>query len=71
VGFQTWESNGPWLKRINIGDGISEKKFRLIVRGKNRAISGMMITKNLKNMFRGIIGLSNYRKLYQWVYGIR
>ena len=71
VGFQTWESNGPWLRRINIGDGISEKKFQLIVQGKNQAIWGMMIAKNLKNMLRQTIGHKGYRKLYRWVYNIR
>jgi len=29
VGFQTWESNGPWIKRINIGDKISEKTISI------------------------------------------
>jgi hypothetical protein len=71
VGFQTWESDGPWLRRIAIGDRISEKKFHLIVQGKNQAIWGMMIAKNLKNMLRQTIGHKRYRKLYQWVYGIR
>jgi peptidoglycan/xylan/chitin deacetylase (PgdA/CDA1 family) len=71
VGFQNWESDGPWLRRIIIGDGISEKKFQLIVQGKNQAIWGMIFTKGLKNMLRGIIGLSNYRKLYRQIYGIR
>ena len=70
VGFQTWESNGPWLKRISIGDGISEKKFQLIIQRKNRAIWGMIFTKGLKNMLRGMIGINNYRKLYRWVYRI-
>jgi peptidoglycan/xylan/chitin deacetylase (PgdA/CDA1 family) len=68
VGFQPLESNGPWLRRINIGDGISEKKFRLIVQGKNQAIWGMMIAKNLKNMFRGIVGTKNYQELYRKIY---
>ena len=71
VGFQTWESNGPWLKRISIGDRISEKKFQLIIQGKNQAILGMRITKSLKNILRGTIGVNTYRKLYQWIYGIR
>ena len=71
VGFQTWESNGPWLKRISIGDGISEKKFQLIIQRKNRVIWGMIFTKGLKNMFRGMIGINNYRKLYRQIYGIR
>jgi peptidoglycan/xylan/chitin deacetylase (PgdA/CDA1 family) len=71
VGFQTWESNGPWLRRIAIGDRISEKKFQLIVQGNNRAILGMRITKSLKNILRRTVGVNNYRKLYQWVYGIR
>jgi len=71
VGFQTWESDGPWLRRINIGDGISEKKFQLIVQGRNQAIWGMMIAKNLKNMLRQTIGHKGYRKLYRWVYNIR
>ena len=71
VGFQTWESNGPWLRRIAIGDRISEKKFQLIVQGKNQAILGMRITKSLKNILRWTVGVNNYRKLYQWVYGIR
>ena len=71
VGFQSLENNGPWLKRINIGEGISEKKFQLIAQGKNRAAWGMMATKNLKNMLRDVVGMSNYRKLYRWVYKLR
>ena len=70
VGFQTWESNGPWLKRISIGDRISEKKFKLIIQRKNRAIWGMIFTKGLKNMLRAMIGVHNYRKLYRQIYGI-
>jgi hypothetical protein len=68
VGFQTLENNGPWLKRINIGDGISENKFKLIIHGKGQAIWGMRITKDLKNIFRGIVGMKNYRKLYERIY---
>lgn len=71
VGFQDWEMNGPWLKRINIGDRISGKKFRLIIQGKNRAIWGMMIAKIFKNVLRQMMGVKNYRKLYKWVYNIR
>jgi hypothetical protein len=71
IGFQAWESNGPWLKRISIGDGISEKKFQLIIQGKNQAIWGMIFTKGLKNMLRAMIGVHNYRKLYRQIYGIR
>jgi hypothetical protein len=71
VGFQTPENNEPWIKRISIGDRISEKKFKLIIQRKNRAIWGMIFTKGLNNMLRGMIGINNYRKLYQWVYGIR
>lgn len=71
IGFQTQGFNGPWLRRINIGDGISEKKFQLIVQGKGRAIWRMRLSKDLKNTLREIIGQNNYRKLYRWVYGIR
>jgi len=71
VGFQTVENNGPWLKRITIGDKISLDQFHLIAQGNKHSILGMMITKSLKNMLRGIVGSKNYRKLYQWVYGIR
>lgn len=68
VGFQTPENIGPWLKRINMGDGISENKFQLIIHGKNHAIWNMMVTKGLKNMLRGIVGTKNYRKLYKRIY---
>jgi len=71
IGVHSLESNGAWLRRINIGDGISEKKFHLIAQGKGRAIWTMKLSKNLKNTLREIIGQNNYRKLYQWVYGIR
>ena len=71
VGFQTWKPDGPWMRRINIGNGISEKKFQLIVQGKNQAIWGMIFTKGLKNMLRAMIGVHNYRKLYRQIYGIR
>jgi len=68
VGFQTSENNGPWLKRINMGDRISENKFQLIIHGKNQAIWDMKVTKGLKNMLRGIVGMKNYRKLYKRIY---
>jgi len=71
VGFLTSENNGPWLRRITIGDGISEKKFHLITQGKNRATWGMAATKNLKNILRDIVGMRNYRKLYRWMYKLR
>ena len=71
IGFHSLESNGAWLRRINIGDGISEKKFHLIAQGKVRAIWRMKLSKDLKNTLREIIGQNNYRKLYRWVYGIR
>ena len=68
VGFQTSENNGPWLKRINIGDKISLNQFHLITQGRNHAIFGMRVTKNLKNMVRGLIGISNYYKFYRWIF---
>ena len=68
VGFQTLENNGPWLKRINIGDKISLEQFHLIANGRNQAISGMKVTKGLKNMLRGIVGSKNYRNLYKRIY---
>jgi len=71
VGFQTPEDNGPWLKRINMGDGISEKRFHLIIQGKNRAIWGMTVTKNLKKTLRRVVGENTYRRLYRLVYNIR
>lgn len=71
VGFNLWDSLGPLLKRISIGDGISEKRFSLIARGKNLAILDMAIAKNLKNTLKWMISVNAYRKLYRWVYGIR
>jgi peptidoglycan/xylan/chitin deacetylase (PgdA/CDA1 family) len=71
VGFQTWESNGPWIRRINIGDNISEKQFQLIVQGKNQAILQMRINKGFKNMIKSLIGANMYRKLYRWAYNLR
>lgn len=71
VGFNLWGSPGPWLKRISIGDGISERRFRLIAQGKNWAIWDMAVIKSLKSVFRRTVGIHMYRKLYRWVYGIR
>jgi peptidoglycan/xylan/chitin deacetylase (PgdA/CDA1 family) len=71
VGFARKGSQGPWLKRISIGDSVSEKQFRLIVEGKYRGILGMMLTKTMKNTLRRIVGVHNYRRLYRRVYGIR
>ncbi len=71
VGFQNWEMNGPWLKRVNIGDRTSEKKFQSIMQGKNKAIWAMMTSKTLKNTLKQVVGVNNYRKLYQWVYRIK
>ena len=71
VGFQTPENNGPWLKRINIGDKISLNQFHLIAQGKDHAIFGMRVAKNLKNMVRGLIGINNYYKVYRWIFAKR
>lgn len=71
IGLQPLESNGPWLRRIEVGDGISAKKFQLIALGKGRAIWKMRLAKDLKNILKETIGHNNYRKLYRWVYGIR
>jgi len=68
IGFQSWESKAPWIRRINVGDGISEKKFQLIAQAKSRGIWIMKLSKDLKNTLRETIGHDNYRKLYQWVY---
>jgi peptidoglycan/xylan/chitin deacetylase (PgdA/CDA1 family) len=68
VGFQTSENNGPWLKRINIGDKISLDQFHLIAQGKNRAILSMMVAKRMKNVVRGLIGNNNYYKFYRWIF---
>lgn len=68
VGFQPSENDGPWLRRINVGSGISLNQFQLIANGKNRAIWRMMVIKRLKNGFRGIVGAKNYRKLYNSIY---
>jgi hypothetical protein len=70
AGFQTPENNGPWPKRINIGDRIPEKN-QLIAQSKNQAILEMRINKGLKNMIKGSIGVNMYRKLYRWVYNLR
>ncbi len=71
VGFHASENTGPWLKRVAIGDGISEEKFELIVQGRGEAILTMKLRKDLKDTLRKIIGHNNYRKLYRWMYGIR
>lgn len=71
VGFHIWDSPDPWLKRVSIGNGISEKRFGQIVLGKNRAIWSMVVAKSFKNTLRSIVGVNTYRKLYRWVYGIR
>jgi len=68
VGFHVPGMPGPWIKRISVGDGISESQFRLMAQGNNRAIRGMIFTKGVKNILRGIVGMKNYRKLYQRIY---
>ena len=68
VGFHVPGILGPWIKRISVGDGISESQFRLMAQGNNRAIRGMIFTKGVKNILRGIVGMKNYRKLYQRIY---
>ncbi len=71
VGFFATGSTGPWLKRISIGDGVSFNRFQSIVEGRGRAIVGMRTVKQIKKIVREIIGVKNYRKLYQRVYGVR
>ena len=68
VGFQTPENNGPWLKRISIGDRVSMNQFQRIAQGKNHAIFGMRASKGMKNMIRGLMGVNNYQKLYRRIY---
>ena len=71
VGFARNGSQGPWLKRISIGDAISEERFCLIVKGNYQGIIGMLLTKTIKNTLRRIVGVNTYRRLYRRVYGIR
>jgi len=71
VGFHIWDSPDPLLRRISIGDGISESRFHLLAQCKNRAIWDMAVIKSLKNVFRRTVGIDVYRKLYRRVYGIR
>lgn len=68
IGYQRLNNSGPWLKRIVIGDKISLEQFYRIAQGQNQALWGMAITKTLKDMFRGVIGIRNYRRLYQRIY---
>lgn len=70
VGFHVPGAPGPWLKRISVGDGISESQFWLMTQGKNRAIRGMIFTKGLKQFLRNMVGMNTYRKLYRWAYKI-
>jgi peptidoglycan/xylan/chitin deacetylase (PgdA/CDA1 family) len=70
VGFYEIGSFGPWLKRISIGDGVSEERFRRIVQGRPRAVLGMRVKKELKNMVKRSIGVKAYRKFYRWAYNL-
>jgi peptidoglycan/xylan/chitin deacetylase (PgdA/CDA1 family) len=71
VGFYIPGSWGPWLKRISVGDGMSEDQFRLLTQGKRRALLKMIIIKRIKNLLRSAMGSTNFRNLYRRVYGIR
>lgn len=71
VGFYSYNSLDPWIKRISIGDSVSENRFLLIVQGKYRAICDIIIIKSLKNAFKRVVGVNNYRKLYRRMYRIK
>jgi peptidoglycan/xylan/chitin deacetylase (PgdA/CDA1 family) len=71
VGFHVPGTPGPWLKRISVGDGISDKQLHLIAWGKNRSILKMVIIESIKKMLRSVVGNTAYRNLYRWVYGIK
>jgi peptidoglycan/xylan/chitin deacetylase (PgdA/CDA1 family) len=68
AGFYDCRVNSPWIKRIRIGDGETEKKFRLIALGESRAIRRMVLSQRLKASLKKAIGWNLYRKLYQLKY---
>ena len=71
VGFHKGGSQGPFLKRISIGNGLPERAFRLIAGSQSRAIWKIAVLKLVKNTLKDTVGIKAYRNLYRWVYGIK
>lgn len=71
VGFYIQGSPDPWLKRIIIGDGMSESRFRHVVMGESKAIRKIIAVKWFKDALKKVIGFRAYRYFYRIVYGTR
>jgi peptidoglycan/xylan/chitin deacetylase (PgdA/CDA1 family) len=71
VGFHIPGSRDPWLKRISIGDGMPESRFRRVALAESKALRKIAAVKWFKNALKKAVGFRTYRYLYKWVYGIR
>jgi len=71
VGFYIPGSWGPWLKRIIMGDDMSENRFRRVAMGESEALRKIAAVKCLKDTLKKAIGFRTYRYLYRRVYGTR
>ena len=71
VGFHNPGSVGPWLKRISMGDGMSESRFRRVALGESKALRKIAAVKWFKDALKKAIGFRTYRSLYRRVHGTR
>jgi peptidoglycan/xylan/chitin deacetylase (PgdA/CDA1 family) len=71
VGFFIPGSQGPWLKRVIMGDGMSESRFRRLALGESKALRKIAAVKWFKQTLKKAIGFRSYRYLYKWLYGTR
>ncbi len=71
VGFYIPGSRCSWLKRISVGDDMSESRFRRLALGESKALRKMAVVKCFKDALKKIIGFRTYRYFYRRVYGTR
>ena len=71
VGFYIPGSGGPWLKRINMGDGMPESRFRRVALGESKALRKIAAVKWFKDSLKKAVGFRTYRYFYRMVYGAR
>ena len=71
VGFYIPGSRDPWLKRISMGDGMPESRFRRVALGESKALRKIAAVKCFKNALKKAVGFRTYRYFYRRVYGTR
>jgi peptidoglycan/xylan/chitin deacetylase (PgdA/CDA1 family) len=70
-GYSHEYKNLPVMKRINISEQFQIGTFKKILERNEAVIFPMLLSKNVKNIAKRLIGQEKYRKLYQLRYRVK